>query len=95
MREATEKATEGAHKKTQNSVPRKIFVYVSWHKQRFRILLSKKRVYRFATRCHRRGLIVELIGWSCHSVVLLVLESVSAFVVRAGVRGVVGASLRV
>ena len=44
---------------------------------------------------HRRVLVVELIGWSCHSVVLLVLGSVSAFVVRAGVRGVVGASLRV
>ena len=43
---------------------------------------------------HRKGLIVELIGWSCHSVVLLVLESVSASVVRASV-GVVGTSFGV
>ena len=45
---------------------------------------------------HRKGLIVEVIGWSCYSVVLLVLESISAsVVVGAGVRGVVGASFRV
>ena len=37
-----------------------------------------------------------MIGWSCHSVVLLVLESISAsVVVGAGVRGVVGASFGV
>ena len=41
---------------------------------------------------HRKGLVVEMIGWSCHSVVLLVLESVSAsIVVGTRVRGVVGA----
>ena len=44
---------------------------------------------------HREGLVVEVIRWSCHSVVLLVLESVSVSVVRASVGGVVGASLRV
>ena len=44
---------------------------------------------------HKKGLIVELIGWSCHSVVLLVLESVSASVVRASVGGVVGTSFGV
>ena len=45
---------------------------------------------------HRKGLVVEMIGWSCHSVVLLVLEGVSAFVVVwARVGGVVGAPLRV
>ena len=45
---------------------------------------------------HRKGLIVEVIGWSCHSVVLLVLESISAsVVVWARVRGVVGASFGV
>ena len=44
---------------------------------------------------HRKGLVVELIRWSCHSIILLVLESISAFVVWARVGGVVGASLRV
>ena len=45
---------------------------------------------------HRKGLIVEVIGWSCHSIVLLVLESISAsVVVGAIVRGVVGASFGV
>ena len=43
---------------------------------------------------HRKGLVVEMIGWSCRSVVLLVLEGVSAFVVWARV-GVVGAPLKV
>ena len=40
------------------------------------------------------GLIVEVIGGSCHSVVLLVLESISAsVVVGTGVRGVIRTSL--
>ena len=45
---------------------------------------------------HRKGLIVEVIGWSCHSVVLLVLESIStSVIVWARVRGIVGASFGV
>ena len=44
----------------------------------------------------RKGLVVEMIRWSCHSIVLLVLESISAsVVVGARVRGVVGASFGV
>ena len=45
---------------------------------------------------HREGLVVEVIGWSCHSVVLLVLESITAsVVVGPRVRGIVGASFGV
>ena len=42
---------------------------------------------------HKKSLVVEMIGWSCHSVVLLVFESISAsVVVGARIRSVVGAS---
>ena len=45
---------------------------------------------------HKKGLVVEMIGWSCHSVVLLVLESVTvSVVVGPRVRGVVGTSFGV
>ena len=46
---------------------------------------------------YRKGLVVEVIGWSCNSIVLLILESVfaSVVVVWARVGDVVGAPFRV